>query len=144
MEDRGLCLDTDILIDYLRGPSEPVRELFRLIEKEGRLAHTTSINAFEIWLGVYLTPRPQSLMEETFSFLTHFIILNFDYEASMEAGRIMADLRKRGEIIDMRDLMIGCIAKTNNLSLITGNIRHYRRIPGLSVLTPLEAIKRLR
>jgi predicted nucleic acid-binding protein len=142
VEDKGLCLDTDILIDYLRGPSEPVSSLFKVIDKERELARITSINAFEVWLGVYLIPEPQCLMEGTSRFLNSFIILDFDYETAIEASRVMASLRRRGEIIDVRDLMIGCISKVNGLHLVTRNVSHYRRIPGLSVLTPAEALKK--
>ena len=49
---RGLCLDTDILVDYLRGPSDVVMRLFELALEKGVLLSTTVINAFEIWLGV--------------------------------------------------------------------------------------------
>jgi len=111
---RTLCLDTDILIDYLRGPSEEVMKLF-----EAALA---------------------SLVAES---LTKLAILDLDYGAAVKAARVMAMLRRKGMMINVRDLLAGSIAKENGIPMITGNVKHYARIPGLRVMTPEEAVKML-
>lgn len=138
-----VCLDTDVLIDYLRKPSEAVKNIMKgVLDREVSVC-TTSVNTFEIWLGVHLAPTQKELIEETKDFLDQVEIINFDYENSVEAGRIMANLRKSGQVIEIRDLFVGCACTTNDLPLITRNLRHYKRIQGLKILTPEQAVKKL-
>ena len=48
----------------------------------------------------------------------------------------MADLRRRGQTIEIRDLFIGTISKINETPLITRDVKHYERIPELTIFTP--------
>lgn len=140
---RRLCLDTDVLIDYLRKPSETVKLLIEKIY-EGKISvYTTTVNSFEIWLGAFLAPKPEELIKETEEFLSQFEILDFNYEASVEASRTMATLRKQGRTIEIKDLFVGSISKVSGMPLVTRNIKHYKRIPRLTVLTPKETIEKL-
>jgi len=75
--------------------------------------------------------------------LTKLAILDLDYGAAVKAARVMAMLRRKGMMINVRDLLAGSIAKENGIPMITGNVKHYARIPGLRVMTPEEAVKML-
>jgi len=136
-----VCLDTDVLIDYLRKPPAEIRRLMELVLEKKLNAFITSINAFEIWFGAFLAPEKAKLVGCTEAFLSQLEVVDFDYESSVEAGRVLADLRKRGEPIEIRDLFVGCICKVSGTPLITRNMRHYRRIRGLKVLTSEQALK---
>jgi predicted nucleic acid-binding protein len=103
----------------------------------------TSINAFEIWFGAFLAPEKAKLARCTEEFLGQMEVVDFDYASAVEAGRVLADLRKRGEPIEIRDLFVGCICRVSGISLITRNMKHYRRIRGLKVLTPEQTLKTL-
>lgn len=46
-------------------------------------------------------------------------------------ARIKADLMRRGQKIEDPDILIAATAMENNLILVTHNIGHYERIPGL-------------
>jgi tRNA(fMet)-specific endonuclease VapC len=138
-----VCLDTDILIDYLRKPSDEVKQLMESIFERKVSACTTSVNTFEIWLGAHLAPKKAKLVRNTEDFLGQLEVVNFDYASSVEAGRVLADLRKRGEPIEIRDLFVGCICKVSGMSLVTRNLKHYRRIRGLKILTPEQTLKKL-
>jgi tRNA(fMet)-specific endonuclease VapC len=37
-------------------------------------------------------------------------------------------------VVDDFDLLIGCTALTLNYSMVTNNIKHYQKIPGLKVV----------
>jgi predicted nucleic acid-binding protein len=106
-------------------------------------ACTTSVNAFEIWLGAHLAPKKAELVRDTKDFFGQLEVVDFDYESSVEAGRVLADLRKRGEPIEIRDLFVGCICKVSSMPLVTRNLKHYRRVRGLKVLTPEQALQKL-
>ena len=136
-----VCLDTDVLIDYLRKPSAEIKGFMEGVFEKRLNACITSINTFEIWFGAYLAPEKAELARCTEDFLSQLEVVDFDYTSSVEAGRVLADLRKRGELIEIRDLFVGCICNVSNMPLITRNLKHYRRIRGLKILTPEQALK---
>lgn len=61
-----------------------------------------------------------------------------------QQGRDKAGLRKKGKLIDIRDMFVGCICKTNKMPLLTRNIKHYQRIPGLAIITSEQLVKSLK
>ena len=48
-------------------------------------------------------------------------------------GRIRADLQRKGEMIGAYDLMIAAHALSLGLTLVTNNLREFRRVPGLKL-----------
>lgn len=55
-------------------------------------------------------------------------------EVARSAGRLDGLLTKRGEPIAFPDLIIGMTALELGYSVVTRNLRHFRRIPGLTIL----------
>ena len=49
-------------------------------------------------------------------------------------GEVKALLTKSGTPVDEFDLLIGCTALTMNYAIVTNNVRHYQKIPGLEVI----------
>ena len=137
-----VCLDTDVLIDYLRKPSGEIKRIMECIFEKTLNARITTVNSFELWLGAFLSSK-ETLPDCTEDFLSRLEIVGFDYDSSVEAGRVSADLKKRGDPIEIRDLFVACICKVNNMPLITRNLKHYKRINGLKILTPEQALKTL-
>ena len=140
---KRLCLDSDVLIDYLRKPSDEVKRVMECVFEKKVSACTTAVNAFEIWLGANLAPNRAEVVRQTEGFFGQLEVVDFDYGSSVEAGRVLADLRKRGEPIEIRDLFVGSICKVSRMPLITRNLKHYRRIRGLKILTPQQTLEQL-
>jgi tRNA(fMet)-specific endonuclease VapC len=46
----------------------------------------------------------------------------------------MGYLESLGAPVDLRDVLIGVIARENGASLATGNAKHFKRIRGLTVI----------
>jgi predicted nucleic acid-binding protein len=65
------------------------------------------------------------------------IVLPFDVEAARIFGEIAADLRRSGHVLPDPDVQIAATAIRHDLDLVTGNIRHFGRIPGLRIETIL-------
>jgi tRNA(fMet)-specific endonuclease VapC len=63
-----------------------------------------------------------------------YVSLPYDDRAASTYGRIVATLRRTGRAIGIADSMISAIALTNDLTVITRNVRHYRRVSGLNVV----------
>jgi predicted nucleic acid-binding protein len=58
-------------------------------------------------------------------------VLPFDREAAERYGRIRDQLERDGRRLPDPDLRIAATALVHRAVLITGNIRHFERIPGL-------------
>ena len=127
-EEQMVCLDSDVIIDFLRGDKETVKRIFEIKGSETLL--TTSINSFEIIRGSI-----RLNYEKGISFINSLKILNFDFESSKKAAEIFEKLREKGESIDPLDLMIASVAIINNEPLITRNISHFSRIKELKILS---------
>ncbi len=125
-------LDTDILVAFLRGNEKALRIISLFLESYERL-NTTVINLFELYYGAYKIGSTKHVasvrrLEDSLETLT------IDNRIAEEAGREYARLSKLGQIIDIRDLLIGVTARENRCEIITGNVVHFNRIDGLKVV----------
>jgi tRNA(fMet)-specific endonuclease VapC len=46
---------------------------------------------------------------------------------------VRAELERRGTLIGDADLRIASIALTHDLTVVTANVRHFQKVPGLAV-----------
>lgn len=130
MENK-ICLDTDILVDFLRNKKEAVEFIQ---ENETKVVFAiTFITLFELYYGAYKSGAAQNLikLEELQQRLK---VLSTTKEAMKKAGEILASLERQGEPLDFRDLLIGSMALTEGFAIKTNNKKHFSRIPGLTIL----------
>ncbi len=126
--DSAPVVDTDILIDYLRGRGPGAH----LLERLGRRGYLiTAVSTFELALGASHSADPAPVME-----LLHAPSLPLTPSAGVRGGETLAGLRQNGEGIDIRDALQAGICLDANRLLITRNRRHFDRVPGLSVVSP--------
>src|SRR3989344_5593165 len=122
-----ICLDTNVLISFVRNKKETV-DFIKENEQTSILA-TTYVNLFELYYGAYKSNKIREIIAIEL-LKQRLIILNLDDPVVRKAGEIAAILEKRGETIDFRDLLIGSIAMMNEFSIKTENIKHFVRVPG--------------
>ncbi len=135
MEDLAvlsICLDTNILIDTLRGDKETVKQI-QEIETSGNVLSTTTINAFELYYGAEKTEKRERNKEAVQKLLDRLLIYDFTKKASETAGEIAANLEAEGITIDFRDVFIGATALVNESTIFTKDINHFERIPHLKL-----------
>jgi tRNA(fMet)-specific endonuclease VapC len=125
--------DTDVLSHVLKKRRSAA--LMARLEATPRAAQFTSaVNIAEIYFGVLRKEGREDLQrfyeDQVFPRLT---ILPFDLASARIFGRLKADLERRGLPRFEPDLQIAAVALANNLTLVTGNIRHYSGIPGLRI-----------
>lgn len=63
-------------------------------------------------------------------------VLSFDSSAAVLAGRIDAELKRRGTTINLNDAMIAAIALGAKVPIVTGNTPHFEAVK--SVGYPLD------
>ena len=68
-------------------------------------------------------------------FINSIATLPLDKKSAIKAGDIELHLIKKGQKVDIEDLMIGAIAIVNNEKLITRNEKHFKRINELDYET---------
>lgn len=127
------CLDSDILIAYLHNEHDAIKKLEDLYAKGDVTAFTTTINAVEIWKGIYRASGEKQKEEaaKVRWLLDSLELLTLDYESSRLAGEL--DAKMRANTIGDLDLLIASIALANGETLVTKNIKHFKRVPGLKV-----------
>jgi tRNA(fMet)-specific endonuclease VapC len=124
-------LDTNICIYILKNKPQKVAEKFKQY-RIGDLS-ISSICVSELYYGSYKSQyveRNISVIEE---FLSPLEIIKFDTKASIEYGKIRANLEKNGNIIDANDVFIAAHAKSLSATLITNNVKEFKRVEGLKV-----------
>jgi len=99
----------------------------------GAEVSTTAMNALEIYLGAFRSLKARENVEAADDLLSSIKVLNLTLEGSRKTGEILSELLRAGAPIGLRDAIIAGIALTNNYTLVTRNIEHFRRITGLSL-----------
>ncbi|SFV60483.1 VapC toxin protein [hydrothermal vent metagenome] len=130
-----MILDSDILIYFLKGRKEIVREVLKIPQDQ---LFITRINYTELLYGAYNSQRVEKNLQKIVPFLDNFTLLEFDQEASVIFAQQKAKLKKSGNIIADMDLMIASIALANHQPLYTNNVKHFERIEGLSLKTSIS------
>ena len=132
------CFDTDVLSAAIR-PQPPLRLVRRLAQLGPDEQCTTAITLGELVYGIAkraeaeLAERVRAVIEQA------ELILPFDERAAEVYGTLRARLERAGQRLDMADLCIASIALARDLTLVTGNVKHFARVPGLRVENWLAA-----
>jgi tRNA(fMet)-specific endonuclease VapC len=125
--------DTDVLIDALDGERDPARERVATLIRAGELA-TTAINWFELTAGRRTTVHRLELLHAALGSVT---VRPVTQGAAEVAAATRRHLEARGEGIGSADYLVAGVCIANGLPLLTRNLRHFRRVPGLA-LEPLK------
>ena len=127
-------LDTDILSNLLRRvPSTALIAKMASVPIEQQF--TSSITVGELFYGAYrIETSGTQLLDKIDSILLRSRrICPFDAAAGRRYGAVRAELERRGTPLPDPDLRIAAMALAGNLTLVTGNLRHFQRVPGLNV-----------
>ena len=124
-------LDTNVLSEVIR--KEPNRGVLkRLDEISPRDAMTSVVCVAELRHGAARVAHGADLWKRiSREILSHVDILPLGEAEAIRAGDLLATLEARGEPIGMEDVWIGATALEHQLTVVTRNLKHFRRIAGL-------------
>lgn len=126
-------LDTNILSELIKRHPSP-RLLSQLGSKPAHSLFTSSICVMELRFGSALRDDFETFWQQIIrEIISRVNIVPIGEKEAMVAGDILADLPKNGKIIGLEDILIAASAITNLHAVVTANIRHFSRIPGLQV-----------
>ncbi len=112
--NQRLLIDTDVLIEVEKGRTKlPKGELY-----------ISCISLYEFLRGRRDYQRVKKEMEAV------FYVVPLTNEVMLKAVEIYRDLRKKGELIEDRDLLIAATSIALGIPLFTGNKTHFERMIG--------------
>ncbi len=123
-------LDTNTCIYFLNG-NESLKKKFGEIGISS-LSISNCVLA-ELYFGAYRSKKVEENVKHIELFKKNLTILSDSEESASLFGKIKAELRSKGTIIEDFDILIASIAISNNRILITNNTEHFERIEGLNI-----------
>ena len=124
-------LDTNICIYAIKNKPEQVLNLLHTHLDDGICI--SSITLAELAHGVRKSLYPEKNEEALLQFLSILDILEFNDLAAMEYGGICAYLQRQGTPIGTMDMLIAAHAKSEDLILVTNNLREFERVPQIKL-----------
>jgi len=125
-----VLLDTDTLSEIMRGRDSNIVQKAREYLKTHGQFRISIITRYEILRGLKAKQafRQITLFEERSRKSVVYPLID---DIIIKASDIYAYLYKQGLLISDADILIASTALVNNLTLITGNLEHFNRIPNL-------------
>ncbi len=122
--------DTDTCIYLLNGN----REIKAQVRSVG-IETVSAMTKGELFFGAYNSGRVKENLKKIKIFFEEPgpKLLPLD-DAVMDCfGKFKAELRRKGQPVGDIDLLIAGVAISRELKLVTNNIKHFNRIPGISL-----------
>jgi tRNA(fMet)-specific endonuclease VapC len=134
MAGSRICLDTSVLIAYLKG-REPGASAVEYAVRDYS-CYVTAITAYELLFGV---ARAQKRIGED-ALLGLMTVFPFGEAAARQAAKLHDALIRRNEDIGVKDVLIAAICLEHDIPLLTANERHFQRVNGLTVVAPASFV----
>ena len=129
--------DTDAISELLkpRPASGYVRWLAAVPREE---QFTSAVVVGELYKGAFRSSAIARHLENIDKrVLPAVTVLSYDAPAARVYGEIRARLEGAGRPLPDADLQIAATALLHDLELVTGNLRHFSRVPGLRISSAL-------
>lgn len=124
-------LDTDMCSYLARGRPEAVRERFETLSV-GDLG-MSSVTYGELAFGCQIHPNREALASLLERLVELIPVLPLTQAVGLEYARVRAHLKLKGTLIGPSDLWIAAHARAEGLTLVTNNVKEFKRVPHLSV-----------
>ena len=133
-----IILDTNVLSESLR-PAPDAQVLDWLARQPANLLFLTAITEAEILYGISILDSGRRRDELAGAAAAMFAedfggrILGFDTEAAPAYAAIASERRRSGHPISQFDCQIAAIALSRSLTVVTHDVREFRRVRDLAV-----------
>lgn len=130
MAEPAWMLDTNTLSDLIRNPRGTLVQ--RLSASEPGALCTSIVVACELRFGAR-RKGSQALTQRVKQLLDTLTVLPLDDPADQHYADIRAELERAGTPIGSHDLFIAAHARSRDMTLVTRNVREFKRVSGLRV-----------
>lgn len=130
--------DTDAISEVLRSrPLPGYVEWLETVPREDQF--TSAVSVGELYRGAFRSrARERHLRNIENRVLPAVTTLPYDVAVARVFGRVRAHLEATGRTLPDADVQIAATALYHGLELVTGNLRHFERVPDLSVCRILD------
>ncbi len=123
-------LDTDTVIYALKGDQAVKRNLRKHLND---MIKISVITLMELYYGAYKSQQIIANLARIKTLEENMEVIPLGKESTEIFGLNKANLERTGTPLDDFDLIIASTAMTHNLTLVTNNIKHFKRIEGLKL-----------
>lgn len=125
--------DTNICIYLINNKYEYLIDRVENIGIEEIAISTISIAELEYGIAKSKSHYKEENRIALMEFLLPFKFLPFEQNDAYEYGIIRSELQAQGNVIGNMDMLIGAQALSNDLTLVTNNIKEFKRIEGIRI-----------
>lgn len=123
-------LDTNICIYVMKNYPPKLREPFNRLAEQLCIS---SVTLAELQYGAEKSARRLENLQAGEHFIARLDILSFTPKAAVHHGQMRAELERAGKPVGAFDLLVGAHARSEGLTVVTNNLREFKRMPGLRV-----------
>jgi len=129
----AFLFDTDAISEVLK--KRPAPRYLRWLAGVPRAEQFTSaVSIGELYRGAFRSTEPSRHLENIEGrVLSSVTVLPYDLAVARVYGEIQAHLAGAGRTVADADLQIAATAIHHQLELVTGNLRHFDRVPGIRI-----------
>lgn len=124
-------LDTNTCIYFLNRASEGIGKRFQ--ELSPAQIKLPSITVAELYYGAEKSKCKAKNRERVKRFVSTFEIVAFDEIACVTYAEVRHSLEKSGNPVGPMDLLIASIGLAHNFTVVTNNLKEFKRIKGLKI-----------
>jgi len=131
----GFLIDSDVLIEWERGRIDLPAKIEGREEEEFYLS---VISASELLHGVCRAVQPDTRSRRSAfveAILTRFPVIPIDLSTARMHAQLWAELSAQGTMIGLHDSWLAATCLAHGLTMVTGNLEEFKRVPGLVVET---------
>ncbi len=124
-----ILIDTDVVIDFLRGYDLRTKSFFSKIKNLEIKGYISLISIIELYAGLEDENNQQEIsLKQLLSLLE---ILPIDFNLGKQAGRF----RKKYHL-SITDSVIAATSSYYKTKLFTFNVKHFNKLPGIEFYSP--------
>lgn len=121
-----ILIDTDVIIDFLRGYHLRTKSIFSKIKNLEIKAYISLISIVELYAGIEAENNQQEIsLKQLLSLLE---ILPIDFNLSKHAGNVRKKYR-----LSISDSIIAATSSDYKIKLFTFNVKHFSNLPGVKL-----------
>ena len=142
-EPMAYLFDTDAISEVLKPrPAAGYARWLATVPREEQF--TSAVVVGELYKGAFRSSAAARHLENVEKrVLPAVTVLSYDVAAARVYGQVRARLESAGRPLADADLQIAATALLHDLELVTGNVKHFKRVPGLRI-SPMLAEARSR
>jgi predicted nucleic acid-binding protein len=129
----AFLFDTDAISELLKPrPAAGYVKWLAAIPREEQF--TSAVVVGELFKGAFRSSAVARHLENVEGrILPAVTVLSYDVAAARVYGQVRAHLESAGRPLADADLQIAATALVHDLELVTGNVKHFRRVTGLRI-----------